>query len=306
MRDKSLAGKSALFDVAVLEASKRTLPEITDEFAEKVRSGLTAEALEDELKKAIDNEDSREFAPARNKALNEALAEIIEVEVPDTLVTNQAREKYALMMSDMRSNGVPDEDIKKQITPENFIKYKKVVKPGIVKDFKVSMATDEIARMESIEVPEYQVQEQLEQLKENMEKGEEIDEAQMRDRIEATLQREAVMDFLAENGALEVIYKEEEQFDEALLQQLADESLKREEEVAAAAPTSEGESAQAAIVDVEPEPVVEESEPEPEPEPVAEVAPAAAATDRDYDSMSLEDKAYYALMDAGALETKED
>ena len=306
MRDKSLAGKSALFDVTVLEASKRTLPEITDEFAEKVRSGLTAEALEDELKKAIDNEDSREFAPARNKALNEALAEIIEVEVPDTLVTNQAREKYALMMSDMRSNGVPDEDIKKQITPENFIKYKKVVKPGIVKDFKVSMATDEIARMESIEVPEYQVQEQLEQLKENMEKGEEIDEAQMRDRIEATLQREAVMDFLAENGALEVIYKEEEQFDEALLQQLADESLKREEEVAAAAPTSEGESAQAAIVDVEPEPVVEESEPEPEPEPVAEVAPAAAATDRDYDSMSLEDKAYYALMDAGALETKED
>jgi trigger factor len=61
---------------------------------------------------------------ARNEALGAALAEVLEVDVPDTLVTNQAREKYALMMTDMRNNGMGDEEIKKMISPENFIKYK--------------------------------------------------------------------------------------------------------------------------------------------------------------------------------------
>lgn len=63
---------------------------------------------------------------ARNEALGASLAEVVEVEVPDTLVTNQAREKYALMMTDMRNNGMGDDEIKQMINPENFIKYKDI------------------------------------------------------------------------------------------------------------------------------------------------------------------------------------
>ena len=137
LRDKTLAGKQALFDVTVLEASKRSLPEVTDEFANMVRAGLTAESLKAELQKAVDSEDAKEYAPARNAAIAQALAQVMDVEVPDTLVTNQAREKFALMMTDMRNNGVSDEEIKRQISPENFLKYKKIVRDDIVKDFKV-------------------------------------------------------------------------------------------------------------------------------------------------------------------------
>lgn len=49
LRDKSLAGKKAIFDVNVLETSTRSLPEMTDEFAEKVRPGLTMESLKEEV-----------------------------------------------------------------------------------------------------------------------------------------------------------------------------------------------------------------------------------------------------------------
>jgi len=55
-----------------------------------------------------------------------------------------------------------DEEIKKLITPENFTKYKDIQRPDIVDDFKTSMATDEIARLENIEVPSYQIDEQIE------------------------------------------------------------------------------------------------------------------------------------------------
>jgi hypothetical protein len=310
-----LAGKKAVFDVTILEASKRTLPELTDDFAEQVRSGLTVESLKEELKKAIDTEDAKEFTPARNAALAKALATRLEVEVPDTLVTNQAREKFALMMTDMRNNGVADEEIKRQINPDNFLKYKKIVKDDIVRDFKVSMATDEIARMENIEVPDYQVQEQLEAIKKDAgESGDEVDEVALRTKVEATLQRNAVMDFLAEHSKLQVEYSDvkEEQFNEALLEKIAQESLEREQQLAAAqaaAAEPAGESkksttntsakveAKVAVEEpIAPKPVEATAEPA---KPVTSEAPQK----RDYSSMSVQDKAYYSLLDAGALRT---
>lgn len=310
MKDKTLAGKDAIFDVTVAEAKTRTLPELTDEFAEKVKAGLTVEKLKDELRKAVDSEDSKEYRPARNAAIAKALAEVMDVEVPDTLVTKQAREKFAMMMTDMRNSGVPDEEIKNQIKPENFLKYKKIVKDDIVRDFKVSMATDEIGRMEEIEVPDYQVEEQLESIRqEAAESKEQFDETQIRSRVEATLQREAVMDFLAEHSNLEVEFAEEEKFDAALMEKLAAESLAREEE--AAGEESAGESSPVDAQQVVEAEIVEEATPEPEivaeettPEPVAEAAPKEdAAPERDYASMSVEDKAYYALLDAGAIKS---
>lgn len=277
--------------MTVAEASTRTLPELTDEFAAKVRDGLTAESLREELRKAVDAEDAKEYTPARNAALAKALSEVMDVEIPDTLVTNNAREKFAMMMSEMRAGGVADEEIKKQITPENFLKYKKIVRDDIIRDFKVSMATDEIARMESIDVPDYQVQEQLEQVKqEAAESGEEFDEQLIRGKVEATLQRNAVMDFLAEHSTLDVEYVDDngEQFDESLLEEIAQQTIEREEASADATVEANAPVAEAA-------PVVEEEQ-----VPVAEQEEEAPS---DPDSMSLEDKAFMALKNAGALDT---
>ena len=214
--------------MTITKAATRIIPELTDEFANKVKAGLTKEKLMEELRTAIDEEDKKEFVPARNKALGEALAEVFDVQVPDTLVTNQAREKFAVMMADMRDNGVSDEEIKNQINPENFDKYKDIVKDDIIRDFKVSMATDEIARLESITVPDYQIEEQMEAIRKDAGDSEEFDENMVRAKVQTTMERQAVFDWLAENSKLEVEYKEEE-FDEKLMQTLADESLERAE-----------------------------------------------------------------------------
>jgi len=231
LRDKTLAGKKAVFDVEVASGSIRTVPEVTDEFAAIVREGLTAETLVSELRKAIDEEDLKEFVEERNKALAQSLAERLDCEVPDTIVTNQAREKYSEMMTDFRDNGMADEEIKKMITPENFLKYKDIEKPDVVRDFKVSMATDEIARLEGIEVPANAVDEQMANLRK--EAGDsEFDENKMRASVESTLQRRLVYDFLSEHSNLEVEYVDEEGgFDENLMNQLAEESLQREKEL---------------------------------------------------------------------------
>lgn len=301
MKNKDLAGKDAIFDVTILSASRRILPEITDDFAAQVRPGLTADSLRDELRKAVDSQDAQEYMGARNVALGQALAECMDVDVPDTLVTNQAREKYAMMMTDMRSSGMADEEIKKLISPENFVKYKDIEKPDIVRDFKISMAVDEIARLESIQVPAYQVEEQIQSLKDQAAKEgtatDDMDDEQMRRKVESTLERRMVYDFLAENAELEVEFVEEEEFDEALMEKLAAESLAREEEadegkqeeVVAEAAAAAPEAAAPAPVAEEEEVAVEEPTVE---ETVEELAPeeAAAAPAVDLSSVTANSK----------------
>jgi trigger factor len=239
LRDKTLAGKKAIFDVTVKESNIRTVPEINDELAAKIRPGLDAEGLIQELRKAVDEQDIAEWTQPRNKALAKALAEVMDVEVPDTLVTNQAREKYAQMMAEFRTGGMADEEIKKQITPENFLKYKNIEKADIIADFKTSMAVDEIARIENIQVPEYQIDEQLEALKKEA-AGEDLgDEGVLRTKIESTISRRLVFDFLADNSNLTVEYSDEPEIDEELLEQLAQDTLKREEEMATKAASNQ-------------------------------------------------------------------
>lgn len=53
LRDKTLAGKKAVFDVIVKEANIRTVPEIDDELANKIRPGLDEEGLKAEVSSAL-------------------------------------------------------------------------------------------------------------------------------------------------------------------------------------------------------------------------------------------------------------
>lgn len=279
---------------------------------------------------------------ARNEALGAALAEVLEVEVPDTLVTNQAREKYALMMTDMRNNGMGDDEIQKLISPENFIKYKDLYAEvsylifihaflvlysdaphafhrrilfsvqSIVRDFKTSMALDEIARLENIQVPAYQIEEQIQSLKDQAAKegqSDEVDDEQIRKKVESTLERRMVFDFLAEHAELEVEYMEEgeDQFDEALMEQLAQESLEREQ-----AESREGKDEVAAEV------VVVAAESIAETETVmqtGEIEMTAAMEDevavkdddaRSYNDMNLEEKAFNILTNLGMVDINPD
>jgi len=230
LRDKTLAGKKAIFDVTVMESYNRSLPEVDDDFAAIVRPDLTVETLKDEIRKAVDEEDARKFVGARNEALGKALVERTILSVPDTLINQQAKEKYAVTMTEMRENGVDDDILQKTITPENYLKFKKIYAPGIADEFKLSVALEEIAKAENIEVPANHVDEQMEGLKMEAEKeGQEFNEADVRTKVESTLKTKMVYDFLAESAELEINYTDKpDDFDEDLMNKLMDESVERE------------------------------------------------------------------------------
>lgn len=269
------------------------------------------------------------------------MAEVIDVEVPETIVQQQAKEKYAQMMTEMRDGGTADSEIKKLITPENFQKYRDIVADDIKKDFKISMATDYIGEIEQIEVPANQIDEQMGALKKEAESvGETVEEAAIRPKVEATLQRRFVFDFLAENADLEVTYADEKEpeFDAELLDKLAEESLAREQELESSgepiilnaeedssvgsadveAIAEDVEAPAEEVTEEEPDAEVaeEESEAEVAEEPEAEEAPTTDATPESppdeatlaekYASMSEEERAFAILLDLGMIKSSPD
>jgi hypothetical protein len=125
-------------------------------------------------------------------------------------------------------------------------------------------------------------------------------------KVETTMQRQAVMEYLAKESILDVIY-EEEKLDEKLLEQLAEDTLKREQELTGATAAATAPAVVDAVVEepavvATPEPVVVEEEKAPEPVAVAEATTTTTTEVIPIDeNMSLEEKAFAALFNAGAV-----
>ena len=195
---EDLAGKPAIFEVKCDEVKLRSLPELDDAFAESIRPGLTYDELYKDVREAVGEEGDKRNKAQRNVILEKHLTELVAVEIPDTLIEQQAKEKFAEMMADQRASGVDDEQLKKMITKEGFEKYKKVSAPRIIRTLKSSLVLEEIARKESITCSEVDVEDQLNLARQRADQqNEEFDEPRMKESIEATLKREAVLDFVA-------------------------------------------------------------------------------------------------------------
>jgi len=201
---EELAGRAALFVVKCDEVRTRALPELNDAFADSVRPGLTYQDLYNEVRAAVGEEGDKRNTAARNDEIEKCLVGLVTCEIPESLIENQAKEKFATMMSEQRESGVSDEELKKMVTKEGFEKYKKVAAKGIERTMIASLVVDDLARREGLSADEIAVEDQVQLSRAQAEQaGQEFDEARMKETIEATLKREAVMDWLASKLTIE-------------------------------------------------------------------------------------------------------
>ncbi|CBJ32857.1 Trigger factor (TF) [Ectocarpus siliculosus] len=113
-----LEGTKAVFEVEAVEVMKRNVPEVNEEFAQSIREGLTLEELTTEVEKAVMEETGTSKRDTRNKAYEEALLETCSITIPETLIVEQAREKFAIMMTEFKDQGESDAKIQSMITKE--------------------------------------------------------------------------------------------------------------------------------------------------------------------------------------------
>lgn len=177
----------------------RSLPALDDAFAGKIRDGLTLKELEAEVEYTVGAQEEDKTTEGVHKELEKALAGRLSSKLPEALIIESAKQRFAVMLAEMRSNGTPDEQLKQMVSEEGFQKYVKVVRPRVEVELRGRLAVESIAKEKGISADETAVDEQMELVKRQYEQqeadsGAAFNEDKAREKVTSELTRVAVLD----------------------------------------------------------------------------------------------------------------
>lgn len=202
--EESLKGKEATFEVVIHEVKEKELPELDDEFAKDVSEFDTLEEYKNSIREKLEKDaKDKEKLEFENKVIDKVI-DSSEVDIPEVMVEHQIEHEveefnYRLRMQGLdlerylQLTGSKLEDLKKQLKPvaERRVKTDLVFE-AIGKSENV-VATDEDIDRELERIAKEYNQENVEQFKENMKKGD-------LGFLEAGIIRDKVIDILINNA----------------------------------------------------------------------------------------------------------
>jgi len=145
----ALSGKSALFEVDVLEVKTKSLPNWDADLAERVRPGMTLADLDNEVRKAIDGEQEGSMENLRNEVIAKTLLDSMVVsKIPESLIDETVQSRFQNMLADFKEQGSTDEQLQEMATPEKYNKYKEISRPNAEKIVTLGLAFRDIAEKE--------------------------------------------------------------------------------------------------------------------------------------------------------------
>lgn len=205
-----LAGVKAIFEVNVHAVKNVVLPELDDDFAKQVSEAKSLEEFRGTIRERLGTETEAAQERNINNAIDNCLAAIIEVDLPESLVENQVKNKFATMLSSFKDKGMSDNQVKAMVTKENFELYKGRSRGNVEKNLKVNFAVNKIAKEKELNIKEQEVEDQIALVRAEL-KGQEMDEAKIRDQVEAQLERDLVLKYLKESAKITLVAKKEEE-----------------------------------------------------------------------------------------------
>lgn len=208
---EDLKGKDATFKVKLNKIQKKEIPELDDEFAKDVSEFDTlAELKADIQKKAQERKDKQAESELENKAV-EAVVEGMEVDVPPAMIEDRTKSLIQDFDMQLRQQGM-SLDLYSQYTGMTIDSMQEHFKGQAESSVKGSLALDEIAKLEKIEVSEEEVEEELKKLAEGygmeLEKIKEIMQAQMDSFKQECVTRKTVQ-FLIDNAKIKEVKPED-------------------------------------------------------------------------------------------------
>ncbi len=147
--EKKLAGKPAVFKIKIHEIKEKVLPELTDEFAQKVGHFESAEALKADIQKFLD--DTKKANDDRNisNAIFEKVIENAKVDIQDSMIKREADMLLNEYKQRLQMQGFSYEDAVKAQGEENM---QNELRADALKRIKNSLVIDKIAQVENIKI----------------------------------------------------------------------------------------------------------------------------------------------------------
>ena len=160
---KELAGKPALFKVAIKGIKVKELPALDDEFASDVSDFDTMEEYKEDVKKKLLEKKENEAKTAKENALVEKAIEGAQMDIPDAMIETQARQMVDDFAQRMQMQGLTMQQYM-QYTGMDISKMVEQMKPQAEKRIKTRLVLEKIAETENVEVTEEDINNELEKM----------------------------------------------------------------------------------------------------------------------------------------------
>lgn len=198
-----VAGKKATFEITLKELKTRELPELDDDFAQEVSDFETLQELRESLEKRYREEAETKTKNNKHEAIAKALTDLIEVELPETMVQRESNQLLTQTLMRLSDQGM---DINKIFTKELAEQFREQSKPEAIALIKRTLALGEIAKAESISVEDAAVEEKIKEVLENTTQNKaEIDMDRLKSVVQEDLLKDAIMAWIEANGTVELV-----------------------------------------------------------------------------------------------------
>ena len=199
---EDLAGKAAVFSLALKEVKEKELPELDDEFAADISEEHdTLEKLKAFLQGQFEEQAETQTKSNIQGALTTALVACVEFDVPGSMVEREAQALVNQTAMQMSQYGV---DVRKMLTEELVAKMREEARPEAISRVKESLVLQELAKREGLEPDEEAIAKRVAEVRAELaERDYDLD--RLREVVSEDLAREAALEWLEANTTVELV-----------------------------------------------------------------------------------------------------
>jgi trigger factor len=196
--DERLAGKTVHYKVTVKGLKKKSMPELSDEFAKELGADLnTLDELRARVRESLQAEKDHQAEHKAKDKLVEDLVNRYDFAIPESLVDSQVDARLERGMRALAAQGMKVEDLRKM----DWGRLREGQREAARREVKASLILDKIADAEKIEVPDAEVDREIEAVARQSQQP--LDEVRHRltdngglDRIRTRIRNDKALDFL--------------------------------------------------------------------------------------------------------------
>lgn len=147
---ENLKGKAAVFKCKINAITRKELPEADDEFAQEISEFDTLAEFKEDIKKKLLESKEKELKQAKEDEVLAKVIETSEMDIPDAMVENEARQMVEDFAQRLQYQGMPFEQYLKYsgMTAQQFVDQ---TKPQALKRVQARLVLEAIVDAEKIE-----------------------------------------------------------------------------------------------------------------------------------------------------------
>ena len=197
---KEVAGKTAHYDIELLEIKRKVLPELDDDFAKDTGRAETLEALREDITKTLRDENERRAHSEEENQVIDSLIGMSNLEIPPSMMEAQTNNNIRRAVQYSMYSGVPREELERRQD-----EIRSTASEQSEKQLKQFLLLKKIAEKEKIVVEDVDLNSHIEktaearkmdpkELRKKMEKNDEVDT------LRSSMLHEKVLSFLYDNA----------------------------------------------------------------------------------------------------------